>query len=483
MNNIYAALSGIIAILFVIIFILVYIKNRKIKKLKEDLAKTIDEKEKIKINYEAIIPNAQAEAEKIINSTTDESEIIIGNARNDAKIILQRSFKVSKEITKDAYDMASRISSDVFEKINNMEELENTINAYENIIKGYKDDFGYRETIMLDEIAQIYGFTEAAQNLKEARQKTKDMVKNKESGECDYVEQNRKDIAVDFITDAFNGKVDSILSKTRNDNYDKLKTQINDAFYLVNDLGKAFRNARITKEFLENRLKELYWGTIVIGIKNKEREEQRRIKDEIKEEEKARKEREKALKDAQEKEKAVKEALEQAMKDAESASQEQKAEYEQRLETLKQQLKEAEENNKRTQSMAELTKAGHVYIISNIGSFGENIYKIGMTRRLEPSDRVRELGDASVPFPFDIHAMIYSENAPQLEYELHQKFNENQMNKVNPRKEFFKVNLSEIKSEIEERGIETNWTIKALATEYRESLELENSEEIIKENI
>lgn len=64
--------------------------------------------------------------------------------------------------------------------------------------------------------------------------------------------------------------------------------------------------------------------------------------------------------------------------------------------------------------MAQQTKSGHVYIISNIGSFGENVYKIGMTRRLEPTDRVRELGDASVPFPFDIHAMIYSEDALNL---------------------------------------------------------------------
>ncbi|MES1524119.1 GIY-YIG nuclease family protein, partial [Vibrio cholerae] len=92
-------------------------------------------------------------------------------------------------------------------------------------------------------------------------------------------------------------------------------------------------------------------------------------------------------------------------------------------------------------------KAGHVYVISNIGSFGDNVYKIGMTRRLEPMERVKELGDASVPFSFDVHAMIYSENAPALENELHKKFDFQRLNLINTRKEFFAVTLDEIKNE------------------------------------
>lgn len=119
--------------------------------------------------------------------------------------------------------------------------------------------------------------------------------------------------------------------------------------------------------------------------------------------------------------------------------------------------------------MAQQTRSGHVYIISNIGSFGENIYKIGMTRRLEPKDRVTELGDASVPFSFDIHAMIYSTDAPTLEKTLHKKFVNNQVNKINPRKEFFDVTLTDIRKTIEEMEIEAHWTITAEAKEYYES--------------
>ena len=90
-------------------------------------------------------------------------------------------------------------------------------------------------------------------------------------------------------------------------------------------------------------------------------------------------------------------------------------------------------------------KAGYVYIISNIGAFGENVYKIGMTRRLDPQDRVDELGDASVPFNFDVHAMIFSDNAPALEAALHKAFEDRKLNMVNTRREFFNVTLDEIK--------------------------------------
>ena len=123
--------------------------------------------------------------------------------------------------------------------------------------------------------------------------------------------------------------------------------------------------------------------------------------------------------------------------------------------------------------MAQQTKSGNVYVISNIGSFGENVYKIGMTRRLEPLDRIRELGDASVPFEFDVHSMIYCDEAPGLESLLHRKFLRLQMNKVNPRKEFFRISLADIKFEIDKMNINAKWTMTAEARQYRESLSIE----------
>ena len=123
--------------------------------------------------------------------------------------------------------------------------------------------------------------------------------------------------------------------------------------------------------------------------------------------------------------------------------------------------------------MAQQTKRGNVYVISNVGSFGEDVFKIGLTRRLEPMDRVKELGDASVPFAFDVHAMIRSEDAPALEAALHRRFLQNQVNKVNRRKEFFRLKLQDIRSVVDELAPEVKWTMAAEARDYRDTLAME----------
>ncbi|SAL55228.1 T5orf172 domain protein [Caballeronia peredens] len=176
------------------------------------------------------------------------------------------------------------------------------------------------------------------------------------------------------------------------------------------------------------------------------------------------------MRDAAKEEELIRRAMEKAQSQIAGASDEQKAQYEAQLTELAEKLQQAEDKNQRALSMAQQTKAGHVYIISNIGSFGDHVYKVGLTRRLEPMDRVRELGDASVPFSFDVHAMIWSENAPELEHTLHQKFVEAQANKVNPRKEFFRVGLADLRATVEEMGLNVSWTMTAEAAEYRESL-------------
>lgn len=138
---------------------------------------------------------------------------------------------------------------------------------------------------------------------------------------------------------------------------------------------------------------------------------------------------------------------------------------------LKRQLALAHEVKERAIFRAQMTKSGHVYIISNMGSFGENRYKTSMTRRLDPMDRVKELGDASVPFEFDVHAIIYSDNAPELENILHKAFNKKRINMINNRKEFFDVSLEEIEKVIKENAnAEIQFTKMAEAREYRETL-------------
>jgi hypothetical protein len=168
----------------------------------------------------------------------------------------------------------------------------------------------------------------------------------------------------------------------------------------------------------------------------------------------------------------------EARKLYETASEADREKYEQRFQELEKQKEEAirqkieaEENNKRALSLAQQTKQGNIYVISNIGSFGEGVYKIGMTRRYEPMDRVKELGDASVPFTFDVHALVQCDDAPKLEKELHHAFHNKRVNQVNNRKEFFRVNLSDIRKILESKhNKHVTWTMKSEAAEYRETL-------------
>lgn len=114
-------------------------------------------------------------------------------------------------------------------------------------------------------------------------------------------------------------------------------------------------------------------------------------------------------------------------------------------------------------------KAGNVYIISNLGSFGDNVFKIGMTRRLDPQDRVNELGDASVPFKFDVHSFIFSDDASGLETELHKRLNNKRVNKVNLRKEFFYVTIDELETLVNEICPTAEFNKTMLAEEFRQS--------------
>ena len=200
-----------------------------------------------------------------------------------------------------------------------------------------------------------------------------------------------------------------------------------------------------------------------------EREEQARIRAQIREEEKLAREVEKAIQEAEREEAAIKIALERAL-------QETKDEHSAEVEHLRAKLKEAEERMERAKSRAQMTRSGHVYVLSNIGSFGEGVYKIGLTRRLEPMDRVRELGDASVPFPFDVHMMISSDDAPTLENALHREFHGQRVNRANFRKEYFRVDIESIRRAVEAQHGEVDYVADPEALQYRETVEMSDED-------
>lgn len=278
---------------------------------------------------------------------------------------------------------------------------------------------------------------------------------------------------------AFNGECDSLITKVKWNNVTKVEEQIRKLFKDINKLGES-SHIEITKEFLEAKIQELQLVYEFALQKYEEREEQRLLREQQREEEKAQRDFEREQRDAELEEFRYQKALEKAKQDLQRSNHGNESLLKSRIKELEELLGKAQNRKEKAIAMAQLTKVGHIYVISNLGSFGENVYKIGMTRRLEPLDRVRELGDASVPFRFDVHALIYSENAPQLEYEIHQAFKNKRLNKTNYRREFFNVSLEEIEEfVIKHTQKEINFVKLAEAREFRESVtissQLENA--------
>ncbi len=273
---------------------------------------------------------------------------------------------------------------------------------------------------------------------------------------------------------AFNGECDAYIARVTYKNISLMEKRIENSYEQIGKIADVWY-CHLSKGYLENRLRELRLVFTYEEAKQREREEQALIRAQMKDEERALRELEKARSDAEREEEKYRELLEQAKAEAEASTLDGRSALEEKVASLEALLAAAEESKQRAISQAQLTKSGHVYIISNVGSFGEHVYKIGMTRRLEPLDRVRELGDASVPFPFDVHALIFTKDAPSLENSLHRRFDNRRINLENLRKEFFRVSIEEIREELirihQEEGTasELKITLAAEAKQYRQS--------------
>ena len=313
----------------------------------------------------------------------------------------------------------------------------------------------------------------------------KTLVTNKEAVQSHteiYINRsNRTAKKIKLALKIFNGECDKIISKLNWKNYNLSMERMKKAYENINEIFKKFPDTiYITNDYLNLKYEELKLKHELICFKREESERNKEIRVNLREEEKARRDFEKAKKEAFQKEKLYKKALEEARKELGLAGQDEVKSLENKIKNLQFELDATLDKFERAKSMAQQTKRGHVYIVSNIGSFGENIYKIGMTRRLDPIDRVKELGDASVPFRFDLHAMIYTEDAPKLESLLHKKFDDFRINKVNNRKEYFNVTIEEIEDCIRENFDGEFQIIRETeAKEYNESLFIKNNEEAI----
>ncbi len=442
----------------------------------------------------------RAQARSLLEQARNAAEGERIRAAERAKMVYEQADARLTQATRDAgrivaeaESRAREIAGEAHDALRDKQLLERAAEAMRNVIEGYGDRYLVPTHSLLDDLAVEFGYTSAGESLKSAREQSRRMVVQGEAATCDYVETGRRETAIRFVVDAFNGRVDAILSRVKRDNFGVLEQEIRDAFNLVNLNGKAFRDARIHDAYLNARLAELKWAVVVQELARRQVEEQREIKARMRDEEKARREYEQQMRQAAKEEELKKKALEDKERELEAArrafehaSAQDKAALESRIaemqqanETLRSDLAAATEKKL---TIAQQTKIGTVYVISNVGAFGDGIFKIGQTRRPDPQERVDELGDASVPFDFDVHAWIKSDNAPALEHKLQRRFLAKQVNKVNSRKEFFKVPLKDLRDEVDrlcqsETCTITHWTETAEATQYRESLDIEGDQE------
>jgi hypothetical protein len=354
-----------------------------------------------------------------------------------------------------------------------------------------------KEIIILDDevLLQSFGFYKpryALQNtetyklrLDQIRNKQEEMVKKGQASLASNSwtvnnskkegERMTKDY-VKLILRSFNNECDASIINVKFTNVDMIERKIKKAFEVLNNLGRRM-TISISNDYLQLKLQELYLVYEYQVKKQEEKEEQKRLREQMREEAKVLKEIEDVRNKIEKEEKHFNIALEEINKRiANTQTESEKGLLEKEKEEIQKLLIEVEKDKKDIQNRENNTRAGYVYIISNLGSFGENIYKIGVTRRLDPTERVDELGDASVPFDFDIHATIFSEDAPALEYALHKAFEKRRLNWINNRREFFNVSLEEIEKVVKEnfsKPIEI--TKLADAEEYRQSIKLRES--------
>lgn len=374
------------------------------------------------------------------------------------------------------------------EKLSN---LEVKISNYNNELTKLEQEISLRksEIIELDDqislqefgiYSPIYKFASSEQykdRLVVVRQEQKTMVKNKTAvifpdnftfnGSASKGRSLVND-SIKQILRSFNNECDVLINNVKFNTVDNTRKKIEKSFEQLNKMNSRM-GISIVPAYLALKLDELNLAYEYAQKKQEEKEAQKEERARLREEAKLQKELEEARNVAEKEKKHYENALLAVIEQLSvSPSNDEliakKNELEEHLGVIKHNIEEIDyrEANK---------KAGYVYIISNIGSFGENIYKIGMTRRLEPLDRVNELSDASVPFNFDVHAMIFSDDAPSLESALHRAFENKKVNMVNTRREFFNVTLEEIEAVVKanfDKTVEFNST--AEAEQFRESL-------------
>ena len=386
-----------------------------------------------------------------------------------------------EELVNKEFDLKTVIS----EKQDKVSELENDINNLKKGIIVLNDEILYQSFGLYTPLYDFINSEQYKHKLDEIRMNQKNMIKNKTAVICSTKWEVNGSKAqgtkmtndnIKQILRSFNSECENVINRVKFNNYDSMRDRITKAYETLNKLNET--NAiSIQWEFLELKYEELSIAHEYQLKKQEEKDEQRILREQRREEAKVAKEIEERRKEIEKEEKHYNNVLKR-LDDQISVEK-----SEERLHLL------IKKRNEVVNNLADLDlalkeidyreanqRAGYVYVISNIGAFGKNVYKIGMTRRLEPQDRVDELGSASVPFKFDINAMMFSEDAPKLENALHRSFESKKINMMNNRKEFFNVTIEEIEEVVKANYDKTVEFIRTSpAQQYRESLKIKET--------
>jgi DNA repair exonuclease SbcCD ATPase subunit len=393
---------------------------------------------------------------------------------------INNQIEVAKNNLADSNDELNTL---INEKNSTILNLEDEISQKKKEIIILDDEILFQELDLYKPMYEFANSSEYKEELECVRQKQKLMIKDNTAATCStkWTVSNSEAKGKKMIKDnikqiirSFNNECETLTDKVKYNNITSLENRITKAFETLNKLN-AGMDIRLSPEYLKLKLQELHLAYEYAVKKQEEKEAEKERRAEMREAAKLERELAEERKKIEKEQKHYQQALKTVMTQLKTATAEELTELEAKKAELQKHLNDIDKNIENLDYRENNQKAGYVYIISNIGAFGKDVYKIGMTRRLDPMDRVDELGDASVPFNFDVHAMIFSDNAPALEAALHRAFEDRKLNMINTRREFFNVTLEEIEEVVKANFDKTVDFIKEPpAEQYRESIRMRN---------
>lgn len=468
------------------------------KQLEEENNRIIQESMQLKsqisslVNYQTWAQQRIAQLEQLTSSDVKERESAISNLQQTVAA-WQKSLEEYQAAHKNWEQAIALKQEELSNTEKSVEEARKQIAALETEAENKKAQIvSFDDEILAQEFGLYkprFNFTNVEQykeKLKEIRDGEKQVVKriNEQAKNSKWTvngsnTQGRKMVSdiCRLLMTAFNGACDDIIRRVKFSNIEKSIESIDKQANKISKYGRVI-GISIPREYISLKKSEAYVSYEYAKFKEEEKERLREQREREREEKKLAKEIEEKRKKLEKERKQYQQELTSVYERLEDAEGETKEALEAKKVELEEKLTDNEKAKEDVDYREANQRAGYVYVISNIGSFGDDVFKIGMTRRLDPYERIRELGDASVPFKFDVHAMIFTDDAPGLESALHKEFEDRKLNLVNQRREFFKCSLEEIKS-----AILKNYDKTVEFTDFPDAEQFRISEKIRKANI